>query len=172
LPPGATNSLVSAFTTSTDALQDTPSIVGQRVSPDIYTTTGPVHDAAEWSDVQKISYFLTLPTNSPAGDVGGKDLVRQITRNLLTVNYEQPEQQWLMSGVIDFRLQYFDGLSWIDTWDSNTNTNLPNAVRVQMTLMQDQVGSRTPLPVELVVPIFAQGQTNSTASTSSGGGGQ
>ena len=69
------------------------------------------------------------------------------------------------------RLQYYDGMTWTDTWDSSTSTNLPNAVKVQITMAEDHVGTRRiPAPIELVVPILVRGaETNSTEQASGGG---
>lgn len=150
-----------SFTTTLEGLSNNPAFLGERLTPDIYTSSGSVGDSARWADVQKVAYFLALPTNMAAkADHPGKDLVRQVTANLLPVNIEEMEVQWLMSGVHTMTLQYYDGLSWAETW---AYTNLPTAIKVQLTLAKDYTGSaRTTTPIELVVPILVQSATNST----------
>ena len=162
--------LAGTFTTTIQGLSNSMAFVGERVTPDIYTTSGNVGELARWADVQRVAYFLAIPTNVNS-TANGKDLVRMVTRNLLPVNVEEQEQQYLMNGVETLRLQFFDGLAWTDTWDSSMSTNLPAAIKVQVTLSEDYTGkSRTPPPVELVVPIMVQAA--STNSTETEGGSQ
>src|SRR5688500_2038693 len=117
------------FSTSVEGMSNNLAFIGERLTPDIFTTSGSVSDSARWADAQKVAYFLALPTNTARATISsGKDLVRQVTSNLLPVNVEEPEVQWLMSGVQDMALQYFDGLVWSGTW---SYTNLPSAIRVQ-----------------------------------------
>ena len=154
-----------SFTTSLEGLSNNAAFIGERVTPDIYTTSGPIGESARWSDVQKVAYFLALPTNTAAGAFNpGKDLVRQVTGNLLPANIEESELQFLMTGVQAMALQYYDGLSWSDTW---AITNLPTAIRVQIALAKDFTNSnRLPAPIELIFPIMVQGvNTNSTEET-------
>jgi hypothetical protein len=87
-------------------------------------------------------------------------LVRQVTGNLLAANVEESEVQFLLGGVQAMSLQYYDGLSWADSW---AYTNLPSAVKVQIALAKYYTNSsRAPAPIELIVPIMVQGTTNST----------
>ena len=150
-----------SFTTSLEGASNNTAFIGERITPDIYTTSGAIGESARWSDVQKVAYFLALPTNTAATFNSGKDLVRQVTGNLLPANIEESELQFLMSGVQAMALQYYDGLTWADTW---TLTNLPTAIRVQIALAKDFTNSsRLPAPIELIVPIMVQGvNTNST----------
>ena len=152
-----------SFTTTLEGFSNNVAFLGERLTPDIYTTSGNVGDAARWADAQKVAYFLTLPTNmATTADHHGKDLVRLVTANLLPVNIEEIEAQWLMSGVHAMALQYYDGLNWVETW---AYTNLPTAIKVQLTLAKDYTGSaRTTAPIEMVIPIMVQSATNSTES--------
>ena len=149
------------FSTSVEGMSNNVAFIGERLTPDIFTTSGSVSDSAHWADAQKVAYFLALPTNSARATAAeGKDLVRQVTANLLPVNVEEPEVQWLMSGVQDMALQYYDGLVWSETW---TYTNLPTAIKVQLTLAADYTSStKAPAPIELIVPVLVQASTNST----------
>jgi general secretion pathway protein J len=157
--------LAGTFTTSMQSLSNNAAFIGERVSPDIYTSSGNVSELARWADVQKVAYFLALPTNT-VGAEGGKDLVRLVTRNLLPANVEEQELQHLMSGVESMRFQYYDGLAWADT---STSSNLPVGIKVQITLSDDYVGTtRIPAPVELVVPILVKSPSSSTEQADGG----
>jgi hypothetical protein len=122
-----------------------------------------------WAEVQKVAYFLALPTNNAAG----KDLIRSISRNPLPVNVaEEPEQQWLMGGVDSMALQYYDGRAWTEVWDSSLATNLPLAIKVQIALAREDGRRSDQAPIEFIVPVMVQPLTNATASaTATGGGG-
>jgi general secretion pathway protein J len=157
--------LAGTFTTSVQSLSNNVAFIGERVSPDIYTSSGNVSELARWADVQKVAYFLALPTNT-LGAEGGKDLVRLVTRNLLPANVEEQELQHLMSGVESMRFQYYDGLAWADT---STSSNFPVGIKVQITLSDDYVGTtRIPAPVELVVPVLVKSPTSSTGQADGG----
>lgn len=164
--PGGT--FAGSFSTTIGSTNATPSFIGERVSPDIFTSSGPVTELARWADAQKVAYFLALPTNN-LSTANGRDLVRLVTRNLLPVNIEEVESQSLLTGVQTARMQYYNGLTWADSWDSSTSTNLPAAIKVQITLADDYTNStKTPAPIELVVPVLVQASTNSTSETSGG----
>ena len=134
-------------------------------SPEFHTTTGAIDETSPWSQVQKVSYYLTPSTNGTAG----RDLIRSVTRNLLPSFQEQPVQLPILSGVENIYFQYYDG-NWKDTWDSTSETTsrLPTAVRVQIQMAAAQRGRMLPPPIELVIPVMVFGGTNSTAT----GGGQ
>ena len=158
--------LAGSFTTATEGLSNNIAFLGERITPDIYTSSGAVGESAQWADIQKVAYYLALPTNGTATLESGKDLVRQVTSNLLPINLEESEVQFLMSGVDQMALQYFDGLNWADTW---TATNLPRAIKVQVTLANNYAGSTSArAPIELVVPVLVQASTTSTESTGGG----
>ena len=166
MPPGGRFS--GKFTTTLEGLStNITTFIGERVTPDIYTTTGPVNELARWADIQKVAYYLALPTNATTTSTTkpGRELVRQVTRNILSLNVEEPEAQWLLSGVETFRLYYYDGLAWNETWDGNVNTNLPTAIKVQLTMAEDYIGSVRvePAPIEIVVPVMVRAaSTNET----------
>lgn len=152
------------FTTTIQSLTNNL-FVGERVSPDIYTTSGNVGDLARWADVQKVAYFLASPTNNNSGSKG-RDLVRQVTRNLLAAGVEEPELQYLMAGIETLRFQYYEGLNWSDTLISS---NLPLGIKVQITLADDDQSSRQIAPpVELVVPIIVQPATSESSAETGG----
>lgn len=138
----------------------------------IYTTTGLITPNAPWGDIQKVSYGLQTSSDSSSN---GKDLIRAVTRNLLATGTEDEDDQFVMSGVESLTFTYFDGANWLDTWDDTTQTNLPQAVRVSLQLAPPDSDSARPQPVQLLVPMMAQVDTNLLnqweAWTNSAGGG-
>jgi prepilin-type N-terminal cleavage/methylation domain-containing protein len=135
-------------------------------SPEFYSTTATIDETSPWSQVQRVSYYLTPSTNG----LPGRDLIRSVTRNLLPTFQEQPVQIPLLGGVDSIYFQFHDGNQWKDTWDSATETasRLPTAVRVQIQMAAPERSKALPPPIELVVPVMVFGGTNSTAA----GGGQ
>src|ERR1043166_1757148 len=129
---------------------------------EIYTTTGTMSDNAPWGDIQKVTYQLQDSTTGPRS--AGRDLVRSVTRNLISTTAEETEDQWLMGNIQDLQFSYFDGTSWQTSWDSTVGgTNLPSAVRVRLQLAPDQSGvNRASDPIDLVFPLVCQSRTNVT----------
>jgi type II secretion system protein J len=128
------------------------------VSAEMFTATAALHENEPWGDVQRVTYELKDAADRNAA---GKDLVRSVTRNLLTLSTPDIEDQTLLSGVAGLKFSCFDGTQWLDAWDttdtSTANTNLPVAVRIQIQMAGNQAGR---LPVEILVPIDSQSRTN------------
>jgi len=60
-------------------------------------------------------------------------LVRRITRNLLSPQEVDPEDQVLCRNVISLNFRYHDGEGWFDEWDSSADANsLPLAMEVDI----------------------------------------
>ncbi|HWD94598.1 MAG TPA: type II secretion system protein GspJ [Verrucomicrobiae bacterium] len=123
----------------------------------IYTTTGLMTPNTPWSEIQKITYGLQAPADSTNG---GKDLIRTVTRNLLSTTTEDEDDQFLASGVQSLNFSYFDGQNWLDTWDDTVETNLPVAVRVSVQLVAKDSTQDPAAPLQLLVPLMAQVHTN------------
>jgi type II secretion system protein J len=132
----------------------------------IYTTTGVMMPNAPWSEIQKVTYGLQSPNDSSAN---GKDLVRTVTRNLLSTSTEDDDEQFLASGVESLNFSYFDGASWLDTWDDTTETNLPNAIRVSLQMAPVTAEASKPEPIQLLVPLMVQVNTNQLDNSDDGG---
>ena len=49
------------------------------------------------------------------------ELVRAVTRNLLPAMEEIPIQQPLLDGVEDIAFLFYDGTTWLDSWDATIN---------------------------------------------------
>ncbi len=99
-----------------------------QTTPDFYTATGQIDGMVPFGDVQKVSYGLVPGAN------GSRDLVRLVSRNLLGTTTETPAQQWLLGGVQNITFHYFDGSQWAEVWDTTTQSNLPNAIKVDLQL--------------------------------------
>jgi type II secretion system protein J len=131
------------------------------VAIEMFTATGALHDNAPWGDVQRVTYALKDPADHAAP---GKDLIRSVTRNLLSTAALDVEDQWLMSGIDSIKFSCSDGAQWCDAWDTtdttSANTNLPVAVRVQIQMAGNRVGNTLPQPLEILVPIDSQSRTN------------
>lgn len=165
--PGGTLSGQLQTTPVANTLTPT-STAGQQVGPDFYTATGAINDAVPWADIQKVTYYLAEPTNNAAG----KDLIRSVSRNLLPVLTDQPEQQWLMSDVQDVTFLFYDGTEWVNSWDSTTQeTPLPQAIKVQIQLVFKQTALVQSSPIEIVVPLDVQARSNQVAQASQTTGG-
>lgn len=141
---------------------NTTNLLPGQVGPDFYTSGGELDGLVPWGNVEKIDYILTAPTNHTGGP--GQDLVRAITRNLLPVN-GQPmpeEQQVLLSGVQALTFLYYDGTQWDAAWDTTQQTNLPQAIKVQIQMAAHPGAVTLSPPLELVVPVDVLLNTNPT----------
>lgn len=123
----------------------------------IYTTTGLITPNQPWGEIQKVSYGLQTSSDSTNGS---KDLIRAVSRNLLATGPEDEDDQFVMSGVQSLTFSYFDGSEWLDTWNDSTQTNLPLAVRVNLQLAAPDSDSPQSKPMQLLVPLVAQVDTN------------
>jgi hypothetical protein len=76
-----------------------------------------------------------------------------VTRNLLASVAETPQEQVLLTDVTSFRVTYYDGQEWRDSWDSTVEESiLPEAVQIRIELARAADGYPRP-PVELLVPV-------------------
>src|SRR6185437_13509501 len=107
--------------------------------------------------VQKVTYELQPPANNLTR---GKDLIRSVTRNLLSTVTPQPENQWMMGGIESVAFSCFDGTNWYNTWDSTLTTNVPIAVRVRILPAAGGGSTGAPSPIEFLVPIDSVSRTN------------
>jgi len=157
VPPGLNGVLTGDFKAGTV----TSIGISLPVAVEMFTTTGVLHDNEPWGDIQRVTYELKDPADHAAP---GKDLIRSVTRNLLSTAALDVEDQWLMSGIEGIKFSCFDGTQWYDAWDTtdttSVNTNLPVAVRVQIQMAGNNSGKTPPPPMEILVPIDSQSRTN------------
>jgi len=137
----------------------------QNRSLEFYTTTGALKADAPWGDLQRVRYALVSPADRTAR---GLDLVRTVTRNLLTTGEEDLDTQWLMGNIESLEFLSYDGTSWRDSWDTTLgDVGLPVAVRADFRLAntnQANAVAASGEPLELLVPLTIQARTN-VAST-------
>jgi type II secretory pathway component PulJ len=135
--------------------------LSQPVAVEMYTATGVLREDEPWADVQRVTYELRDSANHNAA---GKDLIRSVTRNLLTTTTPDIEDQPLLSGVESIQFSCFDGTQWLGSWDSTdmttSDTNLPVAVRVLIQLAGNNTDNTKPQPIQILVPIDSQSRTN------------
>jgi len=133
--------------------------VPEPVAIEMFTATGALSGSAPWGDIQRVTYELKQSTDRNAT---GKDLVRSVVRNLLTMTTPDVQDQLLLSGVQEVKFSCFDGAQWQDTWDTtgvtSTYTNLPLAVRVDIQMAGNNIANSQ--PIRMVVPIDVQARTN------------
>ena len=155
---------LSSETNAFESLMPFQDAIAGQSSPAFYTASGMLEEARPWGAVSRVSYYLAPPTNNTPG----KDLIRSVTRNLLPVLQEEPEQQWLMGGLESIVFYFYDGREWREYWDSSVETNkLPQGIRVELQLAADENERYARPPVELVIPVLLQAGTNQ-ASQSTG----
>jgi len=154
LPGGAMSGQFQ--TMATDSV--IPDVPGDRLSPDLHTTTGTVDGWNPFSEVQIVSYYLAPETDGSSN----KSLVRVVARNVLPVQESPTDQQVLLHGINSASLQYFDGTEWTDAWDSATSATLPTAIKLQLVIAPLDASQPLPAPVELVVAVPVVTKTSVT----------
>ncbi len=154
LPPNTNYPVALAGAMSSDT---TAPGINQPVALEIFTASGVLTDDKPWGAVQRVDYSLQVPTNRY--DYAGRDLVRNVTRNLLSTATDLPEQQTLLEDVQNLKFNYFDGTNWVDTW-SVTLSNIPQAIRVSIDFAVNPRDSRVRAPIKLMVPVINQALTN------------
>lgn len=145
LPGGTLSGQLQSTTFSSTSTGTTP---GDRVTPDLFTSSGKVDGWNPFSEVQKISYTLAASSDPRAG----RDLIRVVTRNLLPVQEALPEEQIILPGVQSASVEFYDGAGWTDTWDSEATTSLPTAIKLVLAMADSPAQSSA--PIELIVPIW------------------
>ena len=133
---------------------------GERVGPDLYTNAGRVDGWNPFSDVQRVTYYLSTPTGTAGGNSNAKTLLRVVERNLLPVQEtESGDDQVLLEGVEAATMSFYDGTGWIDTWDSEATSTLPRAIKLSIALAANVAGQSAPAPIEVIVPILVRTTT-------------
>jgi hypothetical protein len=92
--------------------------------------TAPGGTAVEGVGDLRMIEFVCEPSDE---EDGGLVLLRRVTTNLLAPTTPEPEEEILCRNIFTFSLRYFDGVEWLETWDSTTQDNqLPAAVEVTL----------------------------------------
>jgi type II secretion system protein J len=139
--------------------------ISDPVAVEMFTATGALEANAPWGDIQRVTYELKRSSDISAP---GQDLVRSVTRNLLSSSgTPDVTDQLMMNGVASVKVSGYDGTQWQDTWDTTSptsaNTNLPVAVRVQIQLAGNN--NLNAAPIQIVVPVDAVVRTNAVLTT-------
>ncbi len=166
LLPGGT--LSGEFQTSEFSSLTTGSY-GERITPDLFTSSARIDGWSPFSEAQMVAYYLadgdTTGTVAASGTLavpaGSKTLVRVVTRNLLPVQENAPDEVPLLPGVASAAVFYHDGTGWTDFWDSATSSTLPRAVKFSLQMAAVGAGD-PPAPIEIVIPITATTTTTQT----------
>ena len=125
---------------------------------EFYSTTAVVSDQFPWGDVQKVGYLLGVDPMQTVTTNLGQALMRMSLNTLpLEANEEAPVETLMLDNVRSLQFEFFDGLQWLQTWDSNVNEPaVPLAVRAMV-----EVFTNNPNPTgrqtrvwEILVPIL------------------
>jgi len=129
-----------------------------------YATPSDLEPNAGIGDIRYVEFGLE---SESAG--GASKLVRRMTVNLLAPTAVAPTEEVLCRNVLDFTLRYFDGLDWLESWDSNSTGNvLPLAVEVTIGLGRTypaDARDQTPYRVSRVIPVPVGQATGGTFET-------
>lgn len=131
------------------------------------------HDDVQWvtavggrnpddagGDLVQVHYYLTESDTE-----GLWRLVRTERRNLLVVEEDEPAEVTILAGVLSFQATWYDGTSWVDSWDSTVEDNqLPEAAHIRIDFAGADGRQAEPPPLEVLVPFLVR----STASAQGG----
>jgi type II secretion system protein J len=101
--------------------------------------------------IRRVVLMLRTDTNPPL-------LVRQVTRDLISQEQQQPDEQILATGVRGLTLRYYDGTEWQQTWDSTTvGDALPLAIAFTLDIDLPKTNAADPTPrtqrITKIVPL-------------------
>lgn len=137
---------------------------------DFFTAVGNPGDWEPGADIIEVNYQLMEPLEK-TDETRGQDLVRSVTRNLLSTGTLESEEQRLLPNVESLEFEFYDGYNWQTTWDTSMDsTPLPNAVRVSLLIAPDLDNPATIRePIRMIVCLNPRSTTNevSTATDAS-----
>jgi general secretion pathway protein J len=161
LPTATTTTTMLAGQFQTENFSSVGENHGERVTPDMCTTTGRIDGYNPFSEVQRVALYLAQGTTAEGGNSNTKNLVRVVTRNLLPVQEtDEGEEQVLLEGVLSATASFYDGTAWTDTWDSEATSTLPRAIKLSIVMAPAATSTATPQPIDLVVPVFVRTTTS------------
>ena len=125
---------------------------------EFYSTTAVVSDQFPWGDVQKVGYLLGVdPMQTVTTNLGQALRRLSLTTLPLEANEEAPVETLMLDNVRSLQFEFFDGLEWLQTWDSTVNEPaVPLAVRAMVEVFTDNpnpTGRQTRI-WEILVPIL------------------
>lgn len=122
-----------------------------------YSTNALAMDDLPGTEIQRIEYALMeysflSETRTERNDL---TLVRTVTRNLLAATQPETKTQPLLRHVLSLEFAYYDGSSWMDSWDSTSqDPPMPTAVRVRVVQVKTEDEKQFMEPMELLVSVL------------------
>jgi prepilin-type N-terminal cleavage/methylation domain-containing protein len=137
--------------------------------PNIYEYGAQSSDSASSatvpSDVKTVSYYLNGSSGAPTGAaIDGVGLVRtDLDRSAAlytTTTGSSPESEGaaviLAPEVSIIEFQYFDGTTWLTSWDSTASSGLPQSIKISVALATPSSTGETPAAPTSVADVAAQ----------------
>lgn len=124
-------------------------------------------------EVRRVELQVAADANNGRDQV----LLRRVYGNLLATVEPLPYDEIICRGLVGMNLRYFDGYSWLDSWDSTQNENaIPSAVEVTLEFrqpgnLQTQGGVIRYQRVFLLSTSTVSATSGQTTGTSTTGGG-
>ena len=104
----------------------------------LHAAVSGAHAAEGRGDIRMVEFAC-----GSGGDRRGMNLLRRVTWNLLSTRTLEAEEEVLCRDVRSFDVKYFDGVDWLDYWDSGLQDNtLPLAVQVSLELIDPNRGGQ------------------------------
>lgn len=148
----------------------TDTVLGQEVNENgrrydtlaFCTTTGVVDRDRPFSTMQKVEYYLVGQVDGI--DYSSAQLVRAVTRNLLSTNLDDSRtERSILSGVDSLEIEYYDGQLWTTSWDATTaETPLPKAVKMHIVLQRRDPAEAVEPTLDIVCQVA--GESSDTAA--------
>ncbi|NNJ25716.1 prepilin-type N-terminal cleavage/methylation domain-containing protein [Alienimonas chondri] len=150
-------------------------LIGDAETLTLYTTLPPRDGAsapARESDLRTVTWFLAGQGGAVSTAVAERDgagLARSEADTSAVVSAEETNDlnslilaaETLAPEVTGMAVRYFDGVDWVDSWDSTFSGSLPRAVEVSLEIDLDgppnayvaggEIGNRAPVVTRLVV---------------------
>lgn len=140
---------------------------------EFYTLGNPQTDAQRLGvagEVRRVELQVAADANGR-----GQVLLRRVYGNLLATVEPEPYDEVICRGLVGMNLRYFDGYSWLDSWDSTQSDNVvPAAVEVTLQFRPpgvNPVGVIQYQRVFLISTSTLSSSTGQTTGTSTTGGG-
>lgn len=136
-----------------------------------HATTPLSDDPIEAGGIQRVDFLMDAP---PEGNGAEAALVREVSKNLLAQQVEDPQAETLCRNVKTLTFRYYDGSSWTDTWDSTQMDNmLPIAVEVFLEITIPSKDASEPRTYRMdrvfTLPCYSEASTTSDGSGETGG---
>lgn len=120
-------------------------------------------------DIVRVLYELREPEDDDAEETGW-ELMRYVTRNVLSLTEEEPDEIALLPAVKSLEFAYYSNEEWLESWDSTLQEDqLPEAIRVRIIPMSDAEDGEA-APLDLVVPVQVEAREEAEQQEQQQGG--